>query len=195
MFDFIQERKAVESLEAVAAGVVDRLAAATPVRRAAALAVANATLIASAPKWGKEVTHAPMKMSPKVAAEAVSAFANSREKLIHNSEELNGRPATDPAVDAFQWDLMAHEVLIVTLGASLNPAAASAAGKCWKRLYASRRHAENAARLMMHFSKSYSTSPIPMASKKEKLTEKKLISLASVLPPMYRPKKAKRKKP
>lgn len=189
MFNFIHERKALESLERVSDGAAERIATNTPVRRAAALAVANATLIVSAKKWGKNVSHAPMKLTPEISAEAVSAFSDRLDRLSLNAESLQGRPAGDPAVDSFKWDLMATEVLILTLGASLSSEAAKEAGKCWKSLWAARRRAEDAARLMMHFSKSYSTTPIPLASPSEKVSLERLISLASVLPPMYRPKK------
>jgi hypothetical protein len=194
MFSFIHERKALESLERVSDGAAERIASNTPVRRAAALAVANATLIVSARKWGRNVTHAPMKLSPEVAAEAVSAFSDRLDRLSLNAESLQGRPSGDPAVDSFRWDLMATEVLVLTLGASLSANAAREAGKCWKHLWSARRSAEDAAQLMMHFSKAYSTPPIPLSSPGEKVTLKRLVTLASVLPPMYRPKK-KAKRP
>lgn len=185
MFSFVKERKAVAALEAIAPGAVATVTSATPVERAAALAVANAMLIAGMSQWGREFAHAPMKLPREAAVDALCVLADHHAKLEQSAEDLSGRPAADPQISACRWELAATQVVMVTTGAGLGRQYASAARECWKVLGASRRHADGAVKAMLRYAKAYSVDPVPAAGGRRP-DRARLLSLASALPPMFR---------
>jgi len=188
MFSFVKERKAEAALEAIAPGVVATVSSTTPVERAAALAVANAMLIAGTAQWGREFAHAPMKLPREAAVDALCVLADRHAKLEESIAALSGRPVADPQISACRWEVAATQVVIVTAGASLGKQYAEAARECWKILGAARRHADEATKAMLRYAKAYSVDPVP-AIRGRKPDREHLFSLASALPPMFRTRK------
>lgn len=190
MFSYVKERKAETALKAIAPTAVATVSSATPVERAAALAVANAMLIAGEAQWGREFAYAPMKLPREAAIDALCVLADHHAKLEQAISVLPGRPAADPQTAACRWEIAATQAVMVTAGASLGSQYASAARECWKILGASRRHADEAVNMMLRYAKAYSVDPVP-AIRGRRPDREHLASLASVLPPMFRHRKAK----
>lgn len=188
MFSFVKERKAEAALSAIVGGLEGVVSSASPVERAAAVAVANAMLIAGSKQWGREFSHAPMKLSREIASDAVSVLADHHAKLEMAASALSGRAASDPQISCCRWEIVATQVVMITAGASFGKLYADAARSAWRTLSSARIHADEAVAAMLYHSKAYSTPPVPACGRK---TDRDgLLALASTLPPMFRKKKA-----
>lgn len=189
MFSFVKERKAEAALAAISPGVLSLISSASPLERAAALAVANAMLIAGTAQWGREFAHAPMKLEKETACDALSVLADHHAKLEISAAALSGRPASDPQISACKWELVATQVVMVTAGASMGREYADIAREAWRALGVARRHSEEAVKALLHYGKAYSLDPVPLP-KGKKADRAHLTTLASSLPPMFRTRKA-----
>ena len=188
MFSFVKERKAEAALSAIAGGIESLVASASPIERAAAVAVANAMLIAGSKQWGREFSHAPMKLPRETAIDALSVLADHHAKLEISAAALAGRAPADPQISCCKWEIVATQVVMVTAGASLGRDYAQAARSAWASLSAARRHAEDAVKAMLYHSKAYGIPPIPPCGRKPDRAG--IMALATSLPPMFRKKKA-----
>lgn len=182
MFTFVKERKAVAALESLSPGIQEFAAGCTPVERAAALAAANAMLITGAKAWGRAYSHEPMRLGNEAAWDAVCVLADRHAGLEAAASDLVGRPASDLQASAWKWDTLATQVVMVTVGCSLDRRYAAAARDGWKTLWSARRAAREAARRMDEHSRAYSVAPVP--GRRTDLAY--LETLASTLPPMFR---------
>lgn len=189
MFSFVKERKALAALAAVSPGVEALILTTGPAERAAALAVANAMLLAGASQWGRAFSHAPMKLDRETACDALSVLADRHAKLEMAASELSGRPPADPQISACRWEVAATQAVMVTAGASLGREHAVSARKAWTALALGRRHADEGVKALLLHAKAYSAPPVPEVGGK-KADRAYLISLASSLPPMFRSKAA-----
>lgn len=189
MFSFVKERKALAALAAISPGVESLILATTPAERAAALAVANAMLLAGAAQWGRHFSHSPMKLGKETACDAVAVLADRHSKLEMAAADLAGRPPSDPQISACRWELAATQAVMVTAGACLAREHASAARKAWAALGAGRRHADEGVRALLLHAKAYSAPPVPEVHGR-KPDRAYLTSLASNLPPMFRSRTA-----
>lgn len=80
-FAFVKERKAEALLGNAAANIMDFVQQLTPTERAAALAWANAALLAGKAEYGREIAHAPMRLKPELAVKAVMDFGAYRRQI------------------------------------------------------------------------------------------------------------------
>jgi len=190
MFAIVRERKAVAALEALASSTPSAVSDASPVERAAALVLCNLLLIICSKDWGRAVLEAPGRIDRRIAADAVLLMAERRSVLAASATQLDGRRADDPSVSAFRWEMLANEIVTLTLGSGLSPAAGKAMAACWKSLWTSRRACDDAVRAMARYAKAYTVEPTPRIDGKRP-SEEYLRRLGGTLPPMFRPKAGK----
>lgn len=186
-FAFVRERKAVTLLDNAASGVLRFVTGLSQTERACALAWANAALLAGVGPYGRSFAYTPMKMDREKAVKAVLDFAAYRAQIEQAADKVQGRPAHDPAVSAYKWEMMATLVVMVTAGACFHEGARNAARAAWKMLGASRPFAKDAVRVMTIYAKAYDVECIPKVPNK-KSDKSFVLALASNLPPMFRSK-------
>jgi|HigsolmetaGSP11D_1036233.scaffolds.fasta_scaffold00961_10 hypothetical protein len=184
-----KEGRALATLEALAETAPSTVSRARLDIRAAALILSNSLLLEGSRIWGRAVVEAPRRMDRLTAIDAVCVMADQRLKLDAAAEAIDGRPTSDPAVFAFRWEIIANEVVTLTVGASLSPEAAQAMLRCWKSLWDARRFCDEALRLIAHYEKSYSAEATPRINGR-KPSRELLSRLGSTLPPMFRTSKA-----
>lgn len=188
MFEFIKERKATAALDAVSLRLPRTLASCSGVERCAAKGVANAYLLAGAADYGSEFAHAPMKLRPETVYDAVCGLADQHRQKLDASDALSGRPAIDPVFSAWKWEMLALELVIVTVGCSIHGDARICAGKTWDALKKVGMHVDEAVGAMQNYGRIYSIDPVPSVGRR-KIDRAWLVSLTSHMPPMYRRKK------
>ena len=184
-FAFVKERKAETILDNAAENVTDFAVQLSQMERAAALAWANAALLAGVGTYGREFAHAPMKLGSDNAIQAVMDFGAYRKQVEDAADSVNNRAAHDPAVAAFKWEMLGTQAVILTAGASIHQDARNAARAIWKILGEARPYAADAVRAMMIYAKAYDVEAIPQVPNK-KGDKAFLLALASTLPPMFR---------
>lgn len=187
MFSFVNERKAVNALAALVSTTPASVTSATPVERAAALILSNVLLVVGSRTWGREVLHAPNRLPRQVAVDAVCVMADEHARLETAAAALDGRSINDPAVRALRWEVMANEVVTITIGVSLVEKGQASVRECWKALWGSNRSRDEALKVMAQYAKAYSIEPTPRIGGKRP-SEDYLRKLGSALPPMFRPK-------
>jgi hypothetical protein len=184
-FAFVKERKAEALLANAAANIMEFVRELNQTERAAALAWANAALLAGKTEYGREIAHAPMKMRSELAIKAVMDFGAYRRQIEESIESVDNRSAHDPAISAFKWELLGSQAVMVTAGASLSKDSRIAAKGIWKLLGQSIPYARDAVRMMLIYGKTYDVEVIPSVPNK-KGDKAFLLALASSLPPMFR---------
>lgn len=180
--------KTVEILDATSLTLSKQMKTSNMSERSAALAVANAMILAGAETWGRNFSHQPMKITQQVAIEAIKHLSDHHKSIEASASDLRGRPPGDLFVSACRWELIATKLVIITAGASLRRSYASAASRGWKDISHSRQHASDGVRLLESYAREYGVTPIPTFKGKE-VNRALLMSLATVLPPMFRAKK------
>lgn len=190
MLDFIKERKASAALEAVAARIPTTIKSLSGVERCAGMAVANAYLLAGVQDFGQEFALAPTRIRREFALDAVSHLTDKHRQKTASAEKLRGRSERDPVFSAWKWETFAIELVMVTVGCSLNDAARNAARSTWNELKPCRIFADEAVAALQHYAKAYSIEPVPQIAGK-KNDGKFLKSLAANLPPMFLSKEEK----
>lgn len=188
MLSFVKERKAVSAVSDLISSVPAQIKAATTVERAAALILANVLLLVGSKAWGRGVLLAPTKMDREIIVDAVCIMVDEHARLEASASSLNGRPVSDPALSAFRWEVVANEVVTLTLGMGLDPNARSVVYASWKSLWSARRFSDEAVKAMAYYAKSYSVEPTPKIDGKRPDVVM-LRRLGQTLPPMFRPKK------
>jgi len=188
LLSFVKERKASSAVSDLISSVPSQIKSATPVERAAALILSNILLLVGSKAWGRGVLFAPAKIGREIIVDAVCVMADEHARLEASASSLNGRPVTDPALAAFRWEVMANEVVTLTLGMGLDPNARDVAVSSWKSLWAARRFSEEAVKAMAHYAKAYSVEPTPKIDGKRPDVAT-LRRFGQTLPPMFRPKK------
>ena len=184
-FAFVKERKAEALLGNAAENIMDFVQQLTPTERAAALAWANAALLAGRAEYGRELAHAPTRLKSELAVKAVMDFGAYRRQIEDTVDTVNARPAHDPAVSAYKWELLGSQVVMVTAGAALTKQSRTAAREIWAVLGKATPYAREAVRAMMIYGKTYDVEVIPPVPNK-KGDKAFLLALASSLPPMFR---------
>lgn len=187
MFSILRERKAVAVLAGLASSTPLSVASASPAERAAALILCNIILILGAKEWGRAALEAPSRLDKGLSSDLVCLMAERRVALVAAASQLDGRYRDDPAVSAYRWELLANEIVTLTVGSGLSPAAAKAMVTCWKSLWVSRRACDEAIKSMSRYAKAYTVEPTPRIDGKRP-SEEYLRRLGSTLPPMFRPK-------
>lgn len=193
MLSFVKERKASSAVEALIPSISSSIGASAPPERAAALILSNALLLVGARAWGREILVSPDRMDRETIVEAVCVMTDEHARLEDAATTLNGRAITDPALAAFRWEVMANEIVTLTIGMGLHPSARSVVYACWKSLWASRRFGDEAVKAMTYYAKSYSVEPTPRINGKRPDVAM-LRRLSGTLPPMFRKKSKAPKK-
>jgi hypothetical protein len=184
-FNFLKERKAEAILDVTSSNILEFVQQLSPMERSAALAWANAALLAGVEEYGRAIAYAPMRLAPETCLKAVTDFATYHKQVEESSGAANDRPANDPAVSAFKWEMLASQAVIVTAGAKIHLGARAAARQIWPILGKATPYAQEAAAVMMAYARTYEVEPVPPVPRK-KSDKALLLGLASVLPPMYR---------
>lgn len=184
-FAFVKERKAESILANATENIMDFVQELSPTERAAALAWANAALLAGRSEYGREFAHAPTKMKPELAVKAILDFGAYRRQIEDAVEKVDERPTHDPAVAAYKWELLGAQTVIVTAGAALTKSSRAVARDIWAVLAKTTPYARDAVRAMLIYGKTYDVEVIPAVPNK-KGDKAFLLALASSLPPMFR---------
>lgn len=184
-FAFVKERKAEALLLNASANIMEFIKHLSPTERAAALAWTNAALLAGRAEYGREIAHAPMKLPKEKAIKAIMDFGAYRRQIEDAAEKVTNRPAHDPAISAYKWELLGSQTVMVTAGASLRKDARLAARSVWKVLGQAIPYAREAVKLMTIYGTTYDVeviTPVPNKNSDKAF----LMGLASSLPPMFR---------
>lgn len=185
MFEFIKERKAHATLDLVAQRLPRTLSSSSGIERCAAKGVANAYLLAGVADYGHDFAHAPMRLGAETVYDAVANLGDHHRQKLDASESLSGRPAHDPAFSAWKWEMLAMELVIVTVGCSIHGDSRVAASKTWAAMKTLGMHVDEAVKAMQLYAKTYSIDPVPRVGNR-KVDRQWLVSLTSHMPPMYR---------
>ncbi len=191
MFSFVKKDQATEALQSVCAIALKRIEALKPQERAGALAVTNSLMIAGSKTYGPNFAMKPMAQDHDIAASAVLELFGRRQEILNNSEQLDQMEAENPVFLAFKRELTACEVAMLTAGACFFPPAAKEAAKSWRLLGSSISFAKYAVEDLLLYQKTHSLSAV-MTTDGKMPDATQLYGLASVLLPLFRPKKARK---
>lgn len=180
----LRTSKGQAALNAFAPELVTFIGSVSAVERCSALVVANALLLKAASVWGKEISHQPMKIRRETIAVALDALYDRYSQLEGTFDMTDGSSAKDVYVMACRWEMMATQVVMTTIGASLARENAMMASQAWKLLGKSRHAAHDAVKALVQYGKTYDDSPIPLTQGRS-ATPSYLHALATNLPPMF----------
>jgi hypothetical protein len=188
MLSYVKERKASSAVSALIPSVPALIKSSTPVERSAALILSNILLLVGSKVWGRDVLISPAKLNSETAVEALCVMADEHARLEATASALNGRPISDPALSAFRWEVMANEIVTLTLAQGFDPETRPVVYGSWKSLWAARRFTDDAVKAMAYYAKSYSVEPTPRIDGKRPDVAT-LRRFGNSLPPMFRTKK------
>lgn len=177
--------KGKEAVAIFAPDLASFIESVSAVERCSALAVSNALLLKAAQHWGQEITHQPMKINPDVIAASLDALHERYQSLEEKFDITDGSNIKDIYVMACKWEMVATQVVMVTIAASLSRDYAITARQAWGLLAKSRHVAAEAVLGLVQYGKTYQDSPIPLLPGKHP-TQQYLYALATNLPPMFR---------
>lgn len=173
-----------EALAVIAPELINFIRSVSAIERCSALAVSNALLLKSASHWGREITHQPMKIKPEKITAVLDALHDQYVRLEAAFDNTDGSNMHDIYVMACKWEMVATQVVMVTVGASLSREYANVANQAWKHLAKSRHVAQLAVNSLLEYGKFYKDSPVPLLPGKQP-TKHYLFALATNLPPMF----------
>jgi len=188
MFSFVKQRKAENVVGTLASSTPEAVDKASSIERAAALVLTNVLMFVGAKSWGRQLIERPAALPRNTAIDAVCLLADEHARLESAADTLDGRPVTDPAIMAYRWELLANEVVTLTVGSGFSADAAQAMRQCWKSLWSARRSCDDAVRAMMFYAKSYSIEPTPRIDGLVPSADF-LRKMGRTLPPTFRRKK------
>lgn len=192
MFAFVKKKQAVEAIDQVCAVAYKRISALKPQERSGALAVTNSLMIAGSKTFGANFAMKPMALDVEVAGNAVLELYGRRQEILNGADNLEQIEAENPIFLAFKRELTACEVALLTAGACFHPPAAKEAARCWRLLGSSTSFAKYAVEDLLIYQKTHSLNAV-MTIDGKMPDAKQLYNLASVLLPLFRPKKAQGK--
>lgn len=189
----LRTSKGQDALAVIAPELIAFIGSVSAVERCSALAVSNALLLKAASHWGREISHQPMKIQPDTIATVLDALHDQYTRLEGAFDNTDGSNQKDIYVMACKWEMVATQVVMVTVGASLSRDYANVARQAWGLLAKSRHVAQDAVNTLFEYGKVYQDSPVPLLPGKQP-TKSYLFALATNLPPMFSAnKKAKQK--
>lgn len=189
MLNFFRVRRARTIVEQIAPGLADNLKLLPEIDRAGTMAIANAMLMASAERWGNGVVTNPYALPRDTAMEIVFSLADQQSRILHEVlVPLESRSMDDVIYAQAMRQIRALEVVAVTVGVAIEPQVKQYAVAAWKVMWLARALGEDAAKVLVQYSKHSKSRPLPeIPGKKIGFTE--LVELARALPPFLRKKK------
>lgn len=183
MFGFLRVRRARTIIEQIGPGLADNLAKLPLVDRAATLAIVNAMLLAGGQQWGPKVAQAPHRLTKDTATEVIFELAERQSQVLNDVLiPLQKRNMSDVVYAQAMRQLRALELMIVTMGAAIDPLASRRAVAGWKVLLKARASASEAALVLIQYSQHAKARPLPAIQGKT-LTRANLVELAQIAPP------------
>jgi hypothetical protein len=182
---FLNERRARRAVAAASAAIADAFAGQPAHERAAIMAISNAILAAVASEHGDLVLTRPAALKRATASTILGELSTSLSKLSAVLDALSDRDHGDPVLDGVHRQMRATELVVATLGISLDPTARSPVLEAWRALYRARRHAGEAVAALTAFREETGTSPVPEGVPS---TRGDLLALATTPPPFLLPK-------
>lgn len=187
----IRKSKGEDALAVIVPNLISLVQSVSVIERCSALAVANALLLKAASHWGREITHQPMKIGKGTAQVLLDVLYEQYVKLEAAFDSTDGSSVDDVYVMACKWEMVATQVVMVTIGASLSREYANAARQVWILLGKSRVASKEAVKALMEYNSVYQVSPVPLPLGRE-VNRGYLMSLATSLPPIFSPRKKDR---
>ena len=189
MLNFLRVRRARTIVEQIAPGLADNLKLLPEIDRAGTMAIANAMLMASAERWEDGVVTNPYALPRNVAMEIVFSLAEQQSRILHEVLiPLESRSMDDVLYAQAMRQIRALEVVAVTVGVAIEPQVKQYAVAAWKVMWMARNLGEDAARVLVQYSKHSKSRPLPEIPGK-KIGFAELVELTRALPPFLRKKK------
>jgi hypothetical protein len=158
---FFIERRARRAAAAATAAIGDAFAGQSAHERAAIMAISNAILASVASQHGDLVLTRPAALKRSTVSTILAELSTSLSKLSAVLDALSDREHGDPVLDGVHRQMRATELVVATLGISLDPKAKSPVLEAWRTLYKARRHAGEAVAALTAFREETGTSPVP----------------------------------
>ena len=182
---FLIERRARRAVAAAVAALGDAFAGQPVSERAAIMAVANGVLASVAAQHGDLVLTRPAALKRATVSAILSELSISLSRLAVALEGLSDREHGDPVLDGVHRQMRAVELVVATLGMSLEPKAKPVVLEAWRALYRARQHAGEAVAALNAFREETGTSPVPEGVPSQRGD---LLAMASTAPPFLTPK-------
>lgn len=182
---FLIERRAKRAVASAMAALDDAFAGQPASERAAIMAVANGVLASIAAQHGDLVLTRPASLKRSVVSTILSELATSLSKLATALEGLSDRDHGDPVLDGVHRQMRAVELVVATLGMSLEPKAKPVVLEAWRVLYRARQHAGDGVAALTAFREETGTSPVPEGVPSGRID---LLAMATTPPPFLVPK-------
>lgn len=190
MLNFLRVRRARTIVEQIGPGLAGNLQLLPEVDRSGTMAIANAMLLASAAEWGDGVVTDPYGLSRDTAMTIIFELAEQQSRILHEVLiPLEKRSMDDVIYAQAMRQIRALETVAITVGVAVEPTIKPHAVSAWKVMWLSRAYAEDAARVLVQYSKHSKSRPIPVIPGK-KIGGTELVGLAQTLPPFLRKKKS-----
>lgn len=182
---FLKERRARRAVAEAVASLGDAFAGQPASERAAIMAVANGILASVAAQHGDLVLTRPASLKRANVSTILSELSTSLSKLSVALDALSDRDHGDPVLDGVHRQRRAVELVVATLGMSLDPKAKPVVLEAWRAVYRARQHAGDAVAALNAFREETGTSPVPEGVPSQRGD---LLALASTAPPFLTPK-------
>ncbi len=182
---FLNERRARRAVAEAVASLGDAFAGQPASERAAIMAVANGILASVAAQHGDLVLTRPASLKRATVSTILSELSTSLSKLSVALDALSDRDHGDPVLDGVHRQRRAVELVVATLGMSLDPKAKPVVLEAWRAVYRARQHAGDAVAALNAFREETGTSPVPEGVPSQRGD---LLALASTAPPFLTPK-------
>lgn len=188
---YIKEQKFDLFLETMKNIVPEKTEKSNPVIKSASMIIININLYNVSRQFGKIIIENPVKIPQEISLDLTYDLLLRQERLEEDFKKYNGRSNKDPIISSNKWDLLANEVLILTLGSGYDNDLWPFARSCWKSLWQSRKYNEQAVDKLIEFGKSYSVEPVPKIGKKV-VTKEQMLKFSKTLPPVFKNKSSKK---
>lgn len=154
---------------------------------AALLAVTNALMLSISKTFGKLVVEAPHRLPRAAALDIANSLIGQRARIAASLSAAGKRPNRDVAYRTSVRQMMAIEIVFLTIMTGISPRSGRDVTAIWRHIYKARRFAPDGARMLLAFHKVYRTSPFPDGIS---LRPSDVARLARSLPPIFRTRRA-----
>lgn len=180
---FFEKRRVSAHLGRTLPTLPTRIAAMTPIERSAALATANAVLLAVHDDSGVPVATRPHTIPAATAVSLVSALTLQRRVTVDAVKDA-GETVSPISLAQATREILAYDLVACTIGTALGQTDGRLVSTSWRDLVSG--SAPKAVELLAAFARETGTYPLPIR-RDRKWTTEQVVRLASSPPPFVPP--------
>lgn len=159
----------------------DRIRSLTPVERGATLALANAVLLAVGHDRSVDLARSPHRVPQDQAVDIGFMIVEQHQKVLGSLDAM-GESIPEAVIRQAIRQVLAFEIVLVTLATSIDPSLVQQIIPVWKRLCEGAIATQGAVEALLAFFKETGTLPLPLVGGR-KWTSGQLRTLVGASPP------------